>query len=107
MEPTLTRDGVPMVLHRPTTPEGGTESGVIFRPAGEDDPMTTKAPRDGVYTLGKGRYHIQAGDELPKGAVMDEERKRPAAPENKAKPAAPENRSEPEKPAKDEKKADA
>ena len=54
--------------------------------------MATKAPRDGVYTHNGHRFFIQAGDELPEGAVMDEERKQGPAPENKSRPAAPENR---------------
>lgn len=54
--------------------------------------MATKAPRTGMYTLNGMRYRIRAGDPLPDGAVMDEERSKGKAPENRKQPA-PENRS--------------
>ncbi len=52
-----------------------------------------KAERNGVYTLNGARFGIRAGDVLPEGAVMDEERSEKAAPENRAEKAAPQNRS--------------
>jgi len=68
--------------------------------------------RDGVYTLGRDRFRIRAGDVLPPGAVLDaapveeapvdtesvaeedapEQRMQPAAPENRALQGAPSNR---------------
>ena len=72
--PLLDRDGQPMVLHRPSGPERGVHSGVtILGP--EDDPMTTKADRSGVYTLNGARFKIRKGDPLPAGAVMEGKRK--------------------------------
>ena len=93
----MIRDGRPLELRRPTGPEAGTHAGVTFRTAEEEAQMAGKAPRDGVYTLDGYRYLVQAGDELPEGAVMDdapEQRKQGPAPENKAKAAAPENRAQ-------------
>lgn len=93
MEPQLIdRDGQPLALHRPTGPECGMHPGV--RMLGEDESMTTrKADRSGIYTLNGGRFRIRKGDPLPNGAVMEEQRSRPAAPQTKARGAAPENRS--------------
>jgi len=81
----------------------GHHAGItIVIPGTGDEVMGTKATQRGVYTLNGGRFHIQPGDELPEGAVLDtaptdetpaEERAKKAAPENKAAKAAPENRS--------------
>lgn len=86
-------------------PAGYQESepgdGVTIRILGEETHMP-KATKNTVYTLNGYRFRIKAGDELPEGAVLDEERAIEKAPENRAEKAAPQNRS-----AKAEKKADA
>lgn len=63
-----------------------------------EDITMPKAEKDGVYTLGNGRFFVKQGDPLPEGAEMvgdptDEQRAKGAAPENKSKQAAPENRA--------------
>lgn len=66
--------------------------GVRIRTPEEQERMT-KADRNTTYTLNGHRFRIKAGDVIPEGAVLDEERSEKAAPENRAKKAAPENRS--------------
>lgn len=84
----------------PVGAEAGATDGVtILRP---EDSTMTKATKNGIYTLDGGRYYIAEGDELPEGAVLDDEldeflpdeRAKGKAPENKAKGAAPENRAQ-------------
>lgn len=92
------------LLGRPLDELPDTMPRITFRQEGATDAMTTKAPHDGIYTLGGNRFRIQAGHPLPDGAVMDaagpepaakpEERAKGRAPQNKSKGAAPENRSE-------------
>lgn len=51
------------------------------------------APHDGVYLLNGVPFRVFAGDPLPQGAVMREERARQAAPETEAKGRAPETKA--------------
>ena len=94
MKQFLNRDGSPDSSFgiRPVDPALGQTPGVTVR-VPEDDHTMTKAEKSGVYTLDGMRYVVNEGDELPEGAVMDEERAKGPAPENKSKPAAPENRA--------------
>ncbi len=59
----------------------------------EEQERMTKADRNTTYTLNGHRFRIKAGDVIPEGAVLDEERSAEKAPENRAEKAAPENRS--------------
>lgn len=85
------------IIGQPILPGRGSVPGVTIR---EVDAMA-KVEKNGVYTLNGVRFLIRAGDVLPEGAVMDEERAEKAAPQNRAEKAAPQNRS-----AKSDKKAD-
>lgn len=55
--------------------------------------MAEKAPRRGKYLLNGITFRIQAGDDLPAGAVFVDERAEKSAPQNRAEKAAPANRS--------------
>ena len=98
----LSDDGTPATWapRSPGYQERGVDNGVHFRVPEEKTTMP-KADKTGVYTLNGHRFRIKAGDVLPEGAVMDEERAEKAAPQNRAEKAAPQNRS-----AKADKKAD-
>lgn len=77
-------------------------TGVGVRVIGQEEyiPMT-KADKTGEYMLNGNYFVIRAGDPVPDGAEVVEERAEKAAPENRAEKAAPQNRS-----AKPDKKAD-
>lgn len=95
MKQFLNRDGSPDESFgiRPVHPELGRTPGVTVR-VPEDDTTMTKAEKSGTYTLNGHRFRINAGDELPDGAVMDDEqRAKGPAPENRKDGPAPENRA--------------
>ena len=77
-------------------------TGVGVRVIGQEEyiPMT-KAEKTGEYVIDGNYFVIRAGDPVPDGAEVVEERAEKAAPENRAEKAAPQNRS-----AKPDKKAD-
>lgn len=61
-------DGVALdLIGQPLHLRPGPASGVRF----ETENTMTKATRDGVYTLGEGRFLMRAGYELPPGAVVE------------------------------------
>lgn len=93
--------GTPLDLIGQPMVASGPAPGLVTR---STDDMS-KAPHDGIYTLGDARYVVRGGDPLPDGAVMDgepgaEPAVEPAveppvepAPATRSKGAAPENRA--------------
>lgn len=59
----------------------------------EEQEHMPKAERNTTYTLNGHRFRIKAGDVIPEGAVLDEERAADKAPENRAEKEAPQNRA--------------
>lgn len=61
-------------------PRLGTVSGVTIL-EDEDMPDASKAPDDGLYTLGKGRFKIKKGETLPPGAEFVKAKKEAVKPD--------------------------